>query len=289
MNHLQLKKWLNHFFLEDIGTGDLTSQAIFTEQSCEAEIVAKSDGIFAGAAVIKEGFALLDGNVQAILHKTDGDMLRKGEVIAVLRGPAAALLSGERVVLNLIQRLSGIATMTREAVRRLDDKKIKICDTRKTTPGLRMLEKYAVRAGGGYNHRFGLYDGIMIKDNHIAACGSILKACKKARQAAGHMVNIEVEIETEEQLREAIEAGADVIMFDNCPPDTVRHFANLTPDHIKTEASGGITLESLPAFKGTGVNYISLGFLTHSVKSLDISMDVALSNESVEECDYVNS
>ncbi len=167
--------------------------------------------------MIKEGFALLDKNVQIILHKRDGDILRKGEVIAVLRGPAAALLSGERVVLNLIQRLSGIATMTREAVRRLDDEQIKICDTRKTTPGLRMLEKYAVRAGGGYNHRFGLYDGVMIKDNHIAACGSILEACQKARQAVGHMVNIEVEIETEDQLREAIEAGADVIMFDNCP------------------------------------------------------------------------
>ncbi|MEW4972301.1 carboxylating nicotinate-nucleotide diphosphorylase [Bacillus stercoris] len=289
MNHLQLKKLLNHFFLEDIGSGDLTSQSIFGEQSCEAEIVAKSEGIFAGAAVIKEGFALLDKNVQIILHKKDGDILRKGEVIAVLRGPAAALLSGERVVLNLIQRLSGIATMTREAVHRLDDEQIKICDTRKTTPGLRMLEKYAVRAGGGYNHRFGLYDGVMIKDNHIAACGSILEACQKARQAVGHMVNIEVEIETEDQLREAIEAGADVIMFDNCPPDTVRHFSNLTPNHIKTEASGGITLESLPAFKGTGVNYISLGFLTHSVKSLDISMDVTLSNESVEECRYVNS
>ncbi|MDQ1851690.1 carboxylating nicotinate-nucleotide diphosphorylase [Bacillus stercoris] len=289
MNHLLLKKLLNHFFLEDIGSGDLTSQSIFGEQSCEAEIVAKSEGIFAGAAVIKEGFALLDKNVQIILHKKDGDILRKGEVIAVLRGPAAALLSGERVVLNLIQRLSGIATMTREAVHRLDDEQIKICDTRKTTPGLRMLEKYAVRAGGGYNHRFGLYDGVMIKDNHIAACGSILEACQKARQAVGHMVNIEVEIETEDQLREAIEAGADVIMFDNCRPDTVRHFSKLTPDHIKTEASGGITLESLPAFKGTGVNYISLGFLTHSVKSLDISMDVTLSNESVEECRYVNS
>ncbi|MDP4525303.1 carboxylating nicotinate-nucleotide diphosphorylase [Bacillus halotolerans] len=289
MNHLQLKKLLNHFFHEDIGTGDLTSQSIFEGQNCEASIVAKSDGIFAGAAVIKEGFALLDEKVQTFLHKKDGDHLQKGDVIAVLRGPAAALLSGERVVLNLIQRLSGIATMTRQAVERLDDEQIKICDTRKTTPGLRMLEKYAVRVGGGYNHRFGLYDGIMIKDNHIAASGSIVRACEKARQAAGHMVNIEVEIESEEQLREAILAEADVIMFDNCPPDTVRHFANITPDHIKTEASGGITLESLPAFRGTGVNYISLGFLTHSVRSLDISMDVALTNQSEEECGYVNS
>ncbi|MFO3787450.1 carboxylating nicotinate-nucleotide diphosphorylase [Bacillus mojavensis] len=289
MNLLQLKKLLNHFFHEDIGTGDLTSQSIFEGQNCEASIVAKSDGIFAGAAVIKEGFALLDEKVQTCLHKKDGDHLQKGDVIAVLRGPAAALLSGERVVLNLIQRLSGIATMTRQAVALLGDDHIKICDTRKTTPGLRMLEKYAVRVGGGYNHRFGLYDGIMIKDNHIAACGSIVKACEKARQSAGHMVNIEVEIESEEQLREAILAEADVIMFDNCPPDTVRHFANITPDHIKTEASGGITLESLPAFRGTGVNYISLGFLTHSVKSLDISMDVALTNQPVEECDYVNS
>ncbi|MCO4849879.1 carboxylating nicotinate-nucleotide diphosphorylase [Bacillus vallismortis] len=289
MNHLQLKKMLNRFFLEDIGMGDLTSQSIFGEQSCEAKIVAKSDGIFAGAAVIKEGFMLLDEDVQTHLHKTDGDILQKGEVIAALRGPAAALLSGERVILNLIQRLSGIATMTGEAVRRLDDEQIEICDTRKTTPGLRMLEKCAVKAGGGSNHRFGLYDGIMIKDNHIAACGSITEACQKARRAAGHMVKIEVEIETEEQLREAIDAGADVIMFDNCLPETVRHFVTLTPDHIKTEASGGITLETLAAFKGTGVDYLSLGFLTHSVKSLDISMDVTLSNESVEECHDVNS
>lgn len=138
-----------------------------------------------------------------------------------------------------------------------------------------MLEKYAVRIGGGCNHRFGLYDGIMIKDNHIAACGSIKAAMERARKAAGQMLAAEVEIETEQQLLEAIDAGADIIMFDNCPPETVRRFAGMTPGHIKTEASGGITLDTLPGYRGTGVHYISLGFLTHSVKSADISMDVA--------------
>ncbi|ATO28110.1 nicotinate-nucleotide diphosphorylase (carboxylating) [Bacillus atrophaeus] len=286
MDRLQLKKMLEYFFQEDIGTGDLTSQAIFSGHSCEAFIIAKSNGIFAGGSIIKEGYALIDKEVRTVLKKEDGDTVRKGDAIATLSGPTAALLTGERVILNLIQRLSGIATMTKHAVDRLDDPSIKLCDTRKTTPGLRMLEKYAVRVGGGYNHRFGLYDGMMIKDNHIAACGSIQKACERARRAAGHMVNIEVEIESEEQLREAILAGADVIMFDNCPPDTVRHFAEITPHHIKTEASGGISLETLPSYKGTGVQFISLGCLTHSVQSLDISMDVQIKNGGIH---HVNS
>ncbi|MFB5762498.1 carboxylating nicotinate-nucleotide diphosphorylase [Paenibacillus medicaginis] len=276
MERLQLKRMLEAFFTEDIGSGDLTSSLIFEDQVCEAVIHSKGSGIFAGSDVIREGFALCDADIEVEMCRRDGDALAPGTVIAELKGSAAALLTGERVVLNLIQRMSGIATLTRECVTRLNDSSIRICDTRKTTPGLRMLEKYAVRIGGGYNHRFGLYDGIMIKDNHIAACGSIREAVAKVRSTAGHMVKIEVEIEDEQQLREAIEAGADVIMFDNCPPDTVRTFAALTPSHIVTEASGGITPNSLPLFRGTGVNCISLGFLTHSVQSLDISMDVKI-------------
>ncbi|MBY8912789.1 carboxylating nicotinate-nucleotide diphosphorylase [Bacillus sp. YC2] len=277
MDVLQLKKMLTHFFQEDIGSGDATSQAIFSDHRCKAEMIAKTDGVFAGAAIIREGYGLLDSDIRIDFIKKDGERMKKGDILASLEGPAASLLTGERVILNLIQRMSGIATMTDEAKRRLNDPAIKLCDTRKTTPGLRMLEKYAVRIGGGHNHRFGLYDGIMIKDNHIAASGSIKAAMERARKTAGHMLAIEVEIESEQQLQEAIEAGADVIMFDNCPPETVRQFAKMTPDHIKTEASGGITLETLPAYKGTGIQFISLGFLTHSVKSADISMDVAVS------------
>ncbi|MFH6683083.1 carboxylating nicotinate-nucleotide diphosphorylase [Bacillus amyloliquefaciens] len=275
MDILQLKQMLTRFFQEDIGTGDVTSQAIFSDEHCKAKIIAKTDGVFAGETVIREGFGLLHNDIRIRSLKKDGERMKKEDVLAEMEGPAAALLTGERVILNLIQRMSGIATMTDEAKRRLDDPSIKLCDTRKTTPGLRMLEKYAVRIGGGCNHRFGLSDGIMIKDNHIAACGSIKAAMERARKAAGQMLAAEVEIETEQQLLEAIDAGADIIMFDNCPPETVRRFAGMTPGHIKTEASGGITLDTLPGYRGTGVHYISLGFLTHSVKSADISMDVA--------------
>lgn len=274
MERLQLKQRLEAFFIEDIGHGDLTSSLIFGDQVCEAVIHSKNSGIFAGSDTIRAGFALLDESIEVEMCSKDGEFLAPGTVIATIKGRTQALLTGERVVLNLIQRMSGIATLTRECVNRLDDSGIRLCDTRKTTPGLRMFEKYAVRIGGGYNHRFGLYDGIMIKDNHIAACGSIKEAVAKVRSAAGHMVKIEVEIEQEEQLREAIAAGADVIMFDNCSPYIVRKFAALTPPHIVTEASGGITPDNLPSFRGTGVDCISLGFLTHSVRSLDISMDV---------------
>lgn len=279
MERLQLRKMLEAFYLEDIGSGDCTSEVIFDGQHGRAIIHSKSSGIFAGGQIITEGFRLLDPDIQVELRKQDGEGVSRGECIASMEGPVAALLAGERVILNLIQRMSGIATMTAHAVGSLNDPSIRICDTRKTTPGIRMLEKYAVRAGGGFNHRQGLYDGIMIKDNHIAACGSITKAVERARSAAGHMMNIEVEIETEEQLHEAIAASPDIIMFDNCSPDTVRRFATLTPEHIVTEASGGITMDTLPAYRGTGVRYISLGFLTHSVQSLDISMDITDSEE----------
>jgi len=270
---------LEQFYMEDIGSGDLSAQLMSDVGERQAVIHAKQDGIAAGVEVIREAFALLDQEVRVSLHKKDGDPVARGETIAVLTGRASTLLTGERVVLNLLQRMSGVATATRQAIERLNDPSIRICDTRKTTPGLRMFEKYAVTAGGGYNHRFGLYDGIMIKDNHIAAEGSITAAVAKARAQVGHMVKIEVEIEDEAQLREAIAADADIIMFDNCGPDTVRRFAQLTPPHIITEASGGINMQTLPEYAGTGVHYISLGFLTHSVTSLDISMDIRTADD----------
>ncbi|MDA7027622.1 carboxylating nicotinate-nucleotide diphosphorylase [Bacillus sp. CLL-7-23] len=277
MQLFKLRQMLVEFFKEDIGWGDLTSQAVFEgDHQCDAVIIAKENGFFAGEMVIKEGFRLMDETILVTIYKKDGESLTKGDVIARLKGPAASLLTGERVILNLIQRMSGITTLTKQSVNRLNDPHIKICDTRKTTPGLRMLEKYAVKTGGGYNHRFGLDGGIMIKDNHIAACGSILQAVEKARATCGHMIKIEVEIESETELVEAIEAKADIIMFDNCSPETVKKFASITPSRMITEASGGITYENLPAYRGTGVSYISLGYLTHSVKSLDISMNIDL-------------
>lgn len=275
MNAIKLKKKLEEFFLEDLGELDLSSQTIFGKDSRgDAVIIAKEDGIFAGAEVIEAGYSLFDPNVNVTLKKQDRDELIKGDVIAEIEGPVAVILSGERVILNLLQRMSGIATLTNKATSLLQSNHSRICDTRKTSPGLRMFEKYAVRCGGGFNHRFGLYDGVMIKDNHIAFAGSITNAVNTVRAKTGHMVKIEVEVETEKQLLEAIDANADVIMFDNRSPEEVARFAELTPKHIITEASGGIGLHNLADYRNTNVDYISLGMLTHSYKSLDISLNV---------------
>lgn len=273
MNELKLRKMLEQFYLEDIGERDLTSTSIFSkEDKGEAVLVSKEDGIFSGSSVIEEGYYLMDPSAQVTVFKKDGEPVKKGETIAITHSTIRTILSSERVILNLIQRMSGIATAVNQAVKQLNSDHTKLTDTRKTTPGLRMLEKYAVRSGGGFNHRYGLYDTVMIKDNHIDFCGSIQNAVEKARRSIGHTVKIEVEIESEEQLYEAIEAKADIIMFDNRSPEEVKRFAELTPKSIITEASGGITHELLPLYGRTGVDYISLGFLTHSVKSLDISL-----------------
>ncbi len=275
MNRLKLEQLLRQFFLEDIGDGDVTSETIFpAHERASGMFMAKADGVVAGVGIIAAGYQLLDPRVEVSIMKRDGERVAAGEAIAAASGPVRALLSGERVILNLLQRLSGIATVTRQAVDLLGDSHTRICDTRKTTPGLRMLEKYAVTCGGGYNHRFGLYDGVMIKDNHIAFCGSIADAVKAVRERLGHMVKIEVETETEAEVLEAVEAGADVIMFDNRTPDEVRSFVRLVPKPIITEASGGITLANVAAYGATGVDYISLGFLTHSARALDISFDL---------------
>ncbi|MDM5298927.1 carboxylating nicotinate-nucleotide diphosphorylase [Bacillus pumilus] len=279
MERLQLKQMLTHFLKEDIGFGDVSADAIFKDKKGTAYIIAKQSGVLAGSQVIETGYHLLNEHIHLELLFREGDWIQSGDVLAKLSGPVNDLLRGERVILNLLQRMTGIATLTHEAVQRLADPSITICDTRKTTPGLRMLEKYAVKVGGGKNHRFGLSDGVMIKDNHIAACGSILEAVLKAREYVGHMVKIEVEIETEAQLIEAIEAKADVIMFDNCSPDEVKRFKQMTPESILTEASGGITLDTLPNYRHTGVDLISLGFLTHSAPSFDFSMNMELSHK----------
>ncbi|ARA98952.1 MULTISPECIES: carboxylating nicotinate-nucleotide diphosphorylase [Geobacillus] len=272
MNRLKLEQLLRQFFLEDIGDGDVTSDTIFpANERATGVFTAKEDGVVAGVDLIATGYQLLDPHIEVSIMKRDGERIAAGETIAAVSGPVRPLLSGERVILNLLQRLSGIATMTRQAVDLLGDSHTRLCDTRKTTPGLRMLEKYAVTCGGGYNHRFGLYDGVMIKDNHIAFCGSIAAAVKAVRERLGHMVKIEVETETEAQVLEAVEAGADIIMFDNRTPDEVRSFVRLVPKPIITEASGGITLANVAAYGATGVDYISLGFLTHSAAALDIS------------------
>ena len=275
MNALKVRKALESFFLEDIGEKDVTSQLIFPDNlRAKGMFLAKETGVFVGTAVIEQGFRLLDDSIQITLHKKDGDFVEKGEILASVEGPIASLLTAERVILNIIQRMSGIATMTRKAVLALESDHTRICDTRKTMPGLRMFDKYAVVCGGGYNHRFGLYDGVMIKDNHIAFVGSITKAVTSVKEKLGHMVKVEVETETEEQVREAIAAGADIIMFDNRTPEEVREFSKIVPSTIVTEASGGITIENLSNYGGTGVDYISLGLLTHSVKALDISFNI---------------
>ncbi|MEC5424812.1 carboxylating nicotinate-nucleotide diphosphorylase [Virgibacillus sp. C22-A2] len=275
MNQLKLRTQIQSFLLEDIGDNDITSQAIFPhDQVGKGVFIAKEEGIISGLEVIKEAYHLLDSQIQVSLCFADGDWISAGETIAEVEGPIRHLLTGERVILNLIQRMSGIATITTKCVDALNDPSIQICDTRKTIPGLRMFDKYAVITGGGKNHRQGLYDGVMIKDNHISFAGSIKKAIQSVRETIGHMVKIEVETETKEEVMEAVEAGADVIMFDNRTPIEIKEFIECVPDSIVTEASGGITLDNLAAYSGTGVDYISLGTITHSVQALDISFQV---------------
>lgn len=273
MHPIFVRDKLTQFLKEDIGSGDLTSEAIFTEkEQGTAVFYAKEAGILAGTTIIEEAYRILDPELEVKLLKDDREAVQPSEEIAIVTGSVRSILTGERVILNLLQRMSGIATITRKAVSQLNSSHTKICDTRKTTPGLRVFEKYAVTCGGGYNHRKGLFDGVMIKDNHIAACGSIRKAVQHVREQLGPMVKIEVETESEQQVVEAVEANADILMFDNRSPEEIQAFIKHVPASIVTEASGGITMENLPAYRQTGVDYISLGFLTHSAPSLDISL-----------------
>lgn len=275
MISIHLKEIIENALREDIGMGDLTSKSIFdTDHYSKGTFVSKAEGVLSGLNVLQLAYNFLGENVSIYLLKKDGDSVGVKERIAEVEGPTQVLLSAERVILNLMQHLSGIATSTAEVIRLLDDPTIEIVDTRKTLPGLRALQKYAVTCGDGKNHRFRLDDGVMIKDNHIKAAGSITKAVELVRSNIGHMVKIEVETESKEQVLEAVEAKADVIMLDNRTPEEVKELVKLIPDEILIEVSGGITPNSISNFKGCGADVISLGWLTHSVKALDISFNL---------------
>ena len=273
-----LKQSIKNWLSEDVGSGDITTEATISSDSySKAVIHVKETGIIAGIPVAQLVFAIVDPQLRFTAFVQDGQRVEKGTIIIEVEGKTRSLLTGERLALNLMQRLSGIATKTNQFVQALQGLQVRLVDTRKTTPGHRMLEKYAVRAGGGYNHRFGLYDAVMIKDNHIKGAGSITKAVESARKHIPHTMKIEVETESMEQINEAIAAGADIIMLDNmnlqAMSEAVKHIKQKTP-HIMVEASGGVTLETLHGIAQTGVDVISVGALTYSVQALDISLDL---------------
>jgi len=260
---------------EDRGPGDVTSEATIPADSVStAVMLAKQGLVLAGLDVARAVFHVLDPAIQFTALAKDGDRIESGTEIAKLSGNTRVLLAGERAALNLIQHLSGIATLTAKYVQRVKGLKAQVLDTRKTTPGLRQLEKYAVRVGGGKNHRFGLFDGVLIKDNHIKAAGSIAKAVAGARQKAHHLLKIEVETKTLDEVREALDAKADIIMLDNMPCDKMREAVTLIDCAALVEASGNVTLETIRAIAETGVDYISSGSLTHSAPAADISMKI---------------
>ena len=264
---------------EDIGHGDLTTVAAIPAGSrASAQFVMREGGVVAGLPVVEAVFAAVDPALKVSPRVADGATVEAGAVIAEVAGEARGILTGERVALNFVQRLSGIATTTARYAAAVGDLPARILDTRKTTPGLRALEKYAVRAGGGVNHRFGLYDGIMLKDNHLMLLGAhgvdLPEAVRRARAMAGPMVRVEVEVETVEQAALAAEAGADLILLDNMSPALMREAVAVVGGRAKLEASGGITLETIRAVAESGVDYISVGALTHSARALDISLEL---------------
>lgn len=263
-----IKKALN----EDLYYGDITTESIVDRnKNASIDLIAKEDGIIAGIEVFGRVFLILGGG-EAKFYVKDGDNVYKGEKIGEVYGNAATLLSGERVALNFLQRMSGIATLTRRFVEKLEETNVKLLDTRKTTPNMRMFEKYAVKIGGGTNHRFGLNDGVLIKDNHIDAAGGIQEAIELVRSNTPFVRKIEVETENLEQVKEALEFKADIIMLDNMDIETLRAAVEIIGGKAETEASGNITLDTIKEVARTGVDYISTGALTHSFKALDLSM-----------------
>lgn len=258
---------------EDIGTGDITSlSTIPADRMAYGRFIAKESGIICGTEVVERTFKLIDKETELTFSVKDGDKVEKGDVICEVRGKAVSLLTAERVSLNFLQHLSGIATRTNLAVKQVEGYNAKIADTRKTTPGLRVLEKKAVKIGGGVNHRFNLADGVLIKDNHIVAAGGIKNAVEAARKNAPHTLKIEVEVEDFEMLNEALEAGADIIMLDNMPNEDMTKAVQIIAGRAISEASGNMGEKSLAEVAATGVDLISIGALTHSVKALDISL-----------------
>jgi nicotinate-nucleotide pyrophosphorylase (carboxylating) len=263
---------LKRSFREDIGSGDLTTlYAVPPEKVGSGRLVSKEAGVLAGVDLAARAFAYLDQRVQCAILIKDGGQIEPGNTVMKVEGPLQAMLSAERIALNLLQRLSGIATQTAFWVEEINDYPARVTDTRKTTPGLRMFEKYAVQVGGGQNHRLALDGGIMIKDNHIAAAGSISEAVRAVREKAPFTLKIEVEVTNFDELNEALGAGADIIMLDNMDPEKMRRAVELAAGRALLEASGNVTLNRLREIAATGVDYISCGALTHSVKALDLS------------------
>ena len=270
-----IHKLLQLAFEEDVGTGDVTTQAVLTgDEVGKASAVAKADVVVAGMDVFKEAFLFMDQTIQFIGHCEDGLGVQKGNILAEISGNLSSILTAERVALNLFQRMCGIATLTRRYVDEVKETGAKILDTRKTAPGLRYFDKYAVRIGGGTNHRFGLYDGILIKDNHIEAAGGISHALDRVYRHLPHTLKVEIEVKNLQELEEALIAGADVIMLDNMTVEHMKKAVEIVNGRVPLEASGNVTLENVKQIAETGVDFISVGALTHSVPASDISLKI---------------
>lgn len=272
---IMLEPLVRAALLEDLGrAGDLTTDAIVPrEQRATTVLAARQPGVVAGLDLAALAFKLIDPDVEIAIARPDGSAVTAGDVVATVSGPARAILTGERTALNFLSRLSGIATATRAIVDAVSGHNAKIVCTRKTTPGLRAIEKYAVRAGGGSNHRFGLDDAVLIKDNHIAVAGGIRPAIKRVRSSVGHLVKIEIEVDTLAQLEEALALAPDAVLLDNMTPDELRRAVAMVAGRALTEASGRITATTAPTVAATGVDLISIGWLTHSAPILDIGLD----------------
>lgn len=277
MNQITMKLNADHLIMEalkeDITSEDITTNAVMRE-ACpgEVQLICKQNGVIAGLEVYKRVFELLDEKTEVEFYVKDGDVVKNKQLMGVVRGDIRVLLSGERVALNYLQRMSGIATYTRSIVDLLEGSKTRLLDTRKTTPNMRVFEKYAVKVGGGCNHRYNLSDGILLKDNHIGAAGSVAKAIEMAKEYAPFVRKIEIEVENLEMVKEAVEAGADIIMLDNMTPDEMKEAIKIIDGRAQTECSGNVTKENVARLVSVGVDYISSGALTHSAPILDISM-----------------
>ena len=277
MNNITMKMNADNLILgalkEDITSEDITTNSVMREyQLGEVELICKEDGIIAGLEVFKRVFELLDANTEITFNVEDGEKVKNGQKLGVVRGDIRVLLSGERTALNYLQRMSGIATYTRTIADMLEGSNTKLLDTRKTTPGMRVFEKYAVKVGGGYNHRFNLSDGILLKDNHIGAAGGVKEAIEMAKEYAPFVRKIEVEVENLDMLKEALEAGADIIMLDNMSVEDMKKAVELCKGKAETECSGNFTKENIARLTDIGVDYISSGALTHSSPILDLSL-----------------
>ena len=270
---MQADKLIRMALQEDITSEDVSTNAVMRSAvKGTVDLIAKEDGIIAGLDVYARVFQILDEKTEISFNFKDGDAVKKGDLLGTVTGDIRVLLSGERVALNYLQRMSGIATYTKQVSKLLEGSKVTLLDTRKTTPNCRVFEKYAVRIGGGCNHRYNLSDGVLLKDNHIGAAGSVAKAVAMAKEYAPFVRKIEIEVETMEQVKEAVEAGADIIMLDNMTPEMMKEAVELIAGRAQTECSGNITKENIAKIMETGVDFVSSGALTHSAPILDISM-----------------